>query len=239
MQCVAIIPARGGSKGIPGKNLVPVAGKPLIVHTIEHALAAACISRVIVSTDAEAIAAASREAGAEVVSRPAALAGDTASSESALLHVLETLCATEGYMPDLVVFLQCTAPLRLPYDIDRAVQTLLNAGADSLLSLVPFDRFLWKLGPDGRPRSFTYDYRQRPRRQEYAAGMFIENGSIYVFRPEVLHTTGNRLGGVVAHYVMHPLSAVDIDTPDDLALAGALLADVWPRIVAGAREGRA
>ena len=92
----AIIPARGGSKGIPGKNLRPVAGAPLVAHAIRAARGAPSVDRVIVSTDADAIAAAARAAGAEVVRRPADISGDTASSESALLHALEFLAATEG-----------------------------------------------------------------------------------------------------------------------------------------------
>ena len=124
MHVIALIPARGGSKGIPRKNLQSLAGKPLIAHTIEHARQARSVGRVVVSTDDAEIAAVSKQYGAEVVWRPAAISGDTASSESALLHALEYLQQTEGYESDLLVFLQCTSPLTLPEDIDGTVQAL-------------------------------------------------------------------------------------------------------------------
>lgn len=225
---LAIIPARGGSRGVPRKNIRPLAGRPLLAHTIAHALAARSITRLVVSTDDAEIGAIARQNGAEVIWRPAAISGDTATTESALLHVLDTLQAAGGYTPDLVVLLQCTSPLRLPGDIDQAVETLLESGADSLLSVVPFSRFLWRVGEDGRLQSWNYDYRRRPRRQEYASGLYMENGSIYVMRPRVLREEHNRLGGRIACYVMHPLTAVEIDALEDFALAEAILAGSWP-----------
>src|SRR5262245_2152884 len=117
-SCCAVIPARGGSKGIIGKNLRVVGGKPLIAHTILAARSARCIERVVVSTDDPAIAEASRAFGAEIVWRPSELASDTASSEAALLHALETLAREQQYRPELLAFLQCTSPLTLAEDID-------------------------------------------------------------------------------------------------------------------------
>ncbi|HAM70151.1 MAG TPA: acylneuraminate cytidylyltransferase, partial [Verrucomicrobiales bacterium] len=130
---LAIIPARGGSKGIPGKNIRPVAGKPLVAWSIEHARQAPSISRVVVSTDDDAIAEVSRAHGAEVIRRPAAISGDTASSESALVHALEHLKETEAYDPELVVFLQATSPMRRAGEVQAAIDTLRREGADSLL----------------------------------------------------------------------------------------------------------
>lgn len=222
---LAIIPARGGSKGIPHKNITPLAGKPLIAHTIEQARAASVIARVVVSTDDPAIGQVSQQYGAEVIWRPAAISGDTASSESALVHVLDHLEHTDGYIPELVVFLQCTCPLRRPDDIQKAVQTLLDAEADSLLTLTPFNHFLWHR-PDDQIRSLNFDYLKRPRHQELPP-LYMENGSIYVFKPWVLRETGNRLGGKIVHYEMEPLAAVDIDTPADLALCEAIISSVW------------
>ncbi len=227
---LAIIPARGGSRGVPRKNVRPLAGRPLLAYTIDHALAARRVTRVVVSTDDAEIGTIAARSGAEVIWRPAAISGNTATTESALLHVLDTLQATEGYTPDLVVLLQCTSPLRLPGDIDRAIETLIHSGADSLLSLVPFGRFLWRLGEDGRLQSYNYDYRRRPRRQEYAAGLYMENGSIYIMRPRLLREENNRLGGRIAHYLMHPLTAVEIDQPEDFALAEAIMAGPWPPV---------
>src|SRR4030042_5620005 len=128
---IAIIPARGGSKGIPQKNLKLLAGKPLVAHTIEHALQARHVSRTVVSTDDTKIAQVAQQYKAEVVMRPAELATDTTISELALLHVLSLLEQTEGYAPSLVILLQATSPLREPDDIDNAIDTLHAANADS------------------------------------------------------------------------------------------------------------
>lgn len=216
MKILAIIPARGGSKGIPRKNVRLLAGKPLVAHTIEHACQARSVDRVVVSTDDPEIAVVSEQYGAEVVWRPAEISGDTASSESALLHTLVFLEQTEGYRPDLVVFLQCTSPIRRPEDIDQAVQTLLDEDADSLLSVVPFHHFIWRLVDDqGQP--VDYDYRHRPRRQDRQPE-YMENGSIYVFEPWVLRRFNNRLGGKIALYVMGGWSSVDINTLQDFEL---------------------
>lgn len=215
-EVLAIIPARGGSTGIPRKNLQTLAGKTLVAHTIEAALSARSVNRVIVSTDDTEIAEAARRYGANVVARPPEISGNAASSESALLHVLDHLKNTEGYEPDLVVFLQCTSPIRRPDDIDNAVQTLLDSDADSLLSVSPSHRFLWRV-KDNEVKSVNYDYRHRPRRQEHSPE-YVENGSIYVFKPWVLREFKNRLGGKIALYEMHYWSPFEIDTLEDLAL---------------------
>lgn len=211
-EVVAIIPARGGSKGIPRKNVRLLAGKPLLAYTVEQARAAAAVTRVVVSTDDAEIAAVARRYGAEVIDRPAAISGDTATSESALLHALDALGA-QGVQPELVVFLQCTSPFRAPGDIDAAVATLRARGADSLLSVVPSHAFLWS-ERDGRAAPLNYDYRSRPRRQDRAPE-YRENGSIYVFKPWVLRELGNRLGGAIALYIMDEAQGLDIDGPFD------------------------
>jgi N-acylneuraminate cytidylyltransferase len=218
---LAVIPARAGSKGVPGKNIKPLAGKPLIAHTIEQAHASRHVTRVVVSTDGEQIAEVGRRYGAEIIARPAALSGDEATSESALAHVLDALQGREGYEPELVVFLQCTSPIRLEGDIDRAIEALRAAEADSLLSVVPSHAFLWGIR-DGEVQSLNYDYRSRPRRQDRDPE-YRENGSIYVFKPWVLHEMNNRLGGKIALYEMTPWSSVDIDTIHDFALCEWIL----------------
>lgn len=218
---LAIIPARGGSKGIPRKNVLSVAGKPLVVHSIDQARHARFVSRVAVSTDDDEIARVSEAAGAEVVRRPADISGDKATSESALIHALGTLMASGQYRPDLVVFLQCTSPLRQPGDIDAAISTLLDQKADSLLSVSPSHRFLWA-EKDGQAMSLNYDFHHRPRRQDMAP-QYVENGSIYVFRPDVLLQGGNRLGGKVALHVMDEDASWDIDTPFDMRVAEMLM----------------
>lgn len=221
MTIVAIIPARGGSKGIPGKNIRSLLGKPLLAYTIEHARNTPSIDHVVVSTDSEQIAVVAEEYGAEVIMRPSEISGDEATSESALLHVLDYLKQTDGYEPDLVVFLQCTSPIRKRDDISRALERFYAEEADSLLSVVPTHAWLWRI-ENGHPHSYNFDYRNRPRRQERPAE-YNENGSIYIFKPWVLRRFNNRLGGKIALYEMDPVTNIDIDTPQDLILAECLL----------------
>jgi len=220
-EILCVIPARGGSKRMPRKNLIPVLGRPLIVHTVEQALAAALVGRVVVSTDDSDIAEVTRATGAEVVERPKEISNDEASSEAALLHVLDTLESAQGYVPSLLVFLQCTAPVRSPSDIDEAIRTLLDEGADSLVSVVEKRLFLWTV-KEGRPVPMTYRPEARQRTQDMAP-LYLENGSIYVLKPQVVRETGSRLGGTIAMYCMPEASAVDIDSFDDLRLCEALM----------------
>jgi N-acylneuraminate cytidylyltransferase len=210
----AIIPARGGSKGIPRKNLIEVCGKPLIAYTIEDAQRAPEISEVIVSTDSEEIAVLSKRLGATVVIRPPEISGDLASSESALLHCLDVLRDRQGHDPDLVVFLQATSPVRPVGAISGAIEAMVREQADSLFSASPIHGFVWRMDPGG-PMPLNYDHRSRPRRQNFREHI-EENGSIYVFRPWVLRDEGNRLGGRIVTYLMDPLYAVQVDEPDDL-----------------------
>lgn len=213
---VALIPARGGSKRIPGKNLLTIGGAPLIAHSIRHARAAQCVSEVWVSTDDAAIAAVAVAEGAETIMRPAEIAQDTASSEAALLHALDERRRGGRPEPDLVVFLQCTSPVRRPDDIDRAVATLTEQSADSLFSGCENTRLLWSAGDNGW-QSLNYDYRHRRREQEMDKQV-RENGSIYVFKPWVLRELMNRLGGRIAYYEMDYWSSFQIDTPEHVAL---------------------
>lgn len=227
-KTLAIIPARGGSKGIPRKNLRPLAGLPLIAYSILQARRSPAVSRVVVSTDDPEIARVSMAFGAEVVERPAELAVDTATSESALLHTLEELERREGYRPELVVFLQATSPLRRSNDIEKAVLQLVAEDADSLFSACPVHGFLWRRTET--LSSVSYDYRQRQRRQDLGTEL-LENGSIYVFKPRVLLEQANRLGGRITAYEMDPLDSFQVDEPRDLALLEGLLQLRAPEIL--------
>lgn len=222
-KCLAIIPARGGSKGIPGKNIRIVAGKPLIAHTIEHALKSGVVNRTVVSTDDKKIADVSKQCGAEIVWRPSEISGDTASSEEALIHVLDYLGKKENYEPDLVIFLQATSPLRKPTHINDAVEKLVELKADSCFSAYP-EHFAgrWGINKNGIVRSLNYEISKRPMRQEYPIE-YLENGSMYIFKPWVLRETGNRLGGKIVIYPMNLIYSLQIDTPDDLKLIEHLL----------------
>jgi len=224
MNTLCIIPARGGSKGIPRKNIKPVAGKPLIAWSIQAALASNTINRLIVSTDDDEIAAVSESYGAEIIRRPPELANDTASSESALVHALETLLQREQYEPDLVVFLQATSPYRLATDIDGAVHLLLHKNYDSLFSACP-EHFTgrWRLDDSGCASPVNFDPANRPRRQDRGLE-YLENGSIYVFKPRILKETGARMGGYIGIYPMPAERSFQIDCPEDVHLFGKLLA---------------
>lgn len=226
-QVAAIIPARGGSKGIPGKNLRPLRGKPMVAYAIEAALASRHVDRVFVSTDDPAIAAASVRYGAEVIHRPAELSGDTASSESALIHAIEHLRDTEAYTPDILVFLQCTSPLTLPEDIDGAVGALLDENADSALSAYASHLFLWRRDADGQAAGVNHEKTRRPRRQEREPE-FAENGAVYAMRVPGFLEARHRFFGRTAIYAMPRERSVEVDDPADLELVAALIAARGP-----------
>jgi len=226
---VGIVLARGGSKGIPHKNLVPLAGKPLIAYTLEQARSVAAISRVIVSTDSDEIAGVARQFGAEIVPRPAELSGDTSSSESALIHCLDQLRDAQELEPSLVVFLQPTSPLRSPRHIEEAIATLKEQGADSLFSAGPLQGLAWRLDGD-QLMPVSYDPLHRVRRQD-APEYLTENGSIYVFKPWVLRDLGCRLGGKIAVYRMAALDSFEVDEVEDLPVVEFLLRTRYPELV--------
>ena len=135
--------------------------------------------------------------------------------------MLDELERRESYVPDLVVFLQCTSPIRGDRDIDSAVETLIDTGSDSLLSACRFHRFIWRV-EEGAPASLNYDYRNRQLRQNLSPE-FMENGSIYVFKPWVLRQFDNRLGGKMQLYEMDYFSSFEIDTLDDFRLCEAIM----------------
>lgn len=226
MSICAIIPARGGSKGVPGKNIRLLAGKPLLCWTVEHAARSSRIDRVIVSTDDDAIATTAVSQGAEVVRRPFDISGDRASSESALLHALDALREREGYEPALVVFMQCTSPLRGRRDLDDAIERFLKEDADSLLAVVPIQKFFWHKTEDG-PAALNYEYAARPPHGDLPV-YYHETGSFYIMRPALLRETGLRLGGKIVMYAMAGETAVDIDTEEDFLLAEQAM-HAWQR----------
>ena len=213
MNVIAIIPARGGSKGIPKKNIMSFCGKPLIAWTIMQAKKVLGIKNVYVSTDDDEIQQVSEMYGAVVIRRPDKLASDTASSEEALLHALEQV-EKQGSI-DLVVFLQATSPLRYSDDIENALQFFLKSGGDSLVSCsVVHDFFMWEKSKDGFGKAL-YNFRNRARRQDIEP-RYLENGSIYIFLPSVLLEGKNRLGRKIVIYEMKEWQAYQIDILDDI-----------------------
>lgn len=227
-RVVAVIPARGGSKGVPGKNLRRVAGRSLVERAVDACRAVAAINAVYVSTDDAAIAAAARGAGAEVVERPAELSGDTASSESALLHALDALAGAGGD-PEVVVFVQCTSPFLDPADLDEAVRRVRDGEADAVFAAVPTYEFLWGVGPDGQARGINHDAAYRPRRQDREPH-YRETGAFYVMSVAGFRAARHRFFGRTQVVPVAELSAVEIDHAHDLVLAGALAEALDPRV---------
>lgn len=223
MNNLAIIPARGGSKGLPRKNIKMLAGVPLVAHAIRAAQGARAVSRVVVSTDDAEIGAVAQQYGAEVVWRPADISGDTAGSELALLHVLDTLRESEGYVPDLTVFLQCTSPLTRAEDVDGTVTALVGEDADSALAVTPFFHFLWGLDDAGEATGLNHDKAVRPLRQEREP-QFLETGAVYVMRTEGFLAARHRFFGRTAMYEMPCKRVLEIDEPTDFETAERLLA---------------
>ena len=213
---IAIIPARGGSKRLPQKNLLPVAGVPLLTHSVRHAQHAKRVDHVFVSTDDADIAAAGEAAGAISIRRPASLATDEASSEDAILHAIRVVREEHGIDPGLVVFLQCTSPIRMPDDIDRAIAELEARDLDSIFSAVRFDKLIWT-EQEGELQSLNWDYRHRKREQDMPH-QYEESGSVYVTKPEIYERYRNRIGGRFGVCVCDFWTSRQVDSLEDLAL---------------------
>ncbi|OVE81643.1 hypothetical protein BVY03_03315 [bacterium K02(2017)] len=222
MRIVAIIPARGGSKGIVGKNSKIILNKPLIAWSIEQALSAKQINEVYVTSDSDEILNISKEYGATSIKRPDELASDTSSSEDALKHALTKIDQSNPI--DYVMFLQATSPLRLPHHLDQAIDHLVSKDADSLLSVTPhLDHFYWQRdAKDGQLKSVNYDYKARKPRQQFNE-TYHENGSFYLFKPKILINENNRLGGKIEMYQMDTWCSFQIDELEDFNTCEYLL----------------
>ncbi len=218
-RVVAIIPARGGSKGIPRKNIVELSGKPLVAHTIEYALKSRAIDEIFVSTDDMEIASISEEYGTQVIDRPSSISGDRATTESAIAHALESIKEN----PDIVVLLQPTSPLRPEGSLDQAIKKFIDGSYDSLLSISPTHRFMWSISNDIATPG--YDYLNRKRRQDILLDdtQFIENGSLYVFTRSHFNLSSNRLGGKIGYIVFDEKYSYEIDSSYDLELIKILM----------------
>ncbi len=219
---LAIIPARGGSKGLPGKNVRPLNGKPLIAYTIEAALEAKEISRVLVSTDCDEIAAVSRQYGAEVpFMRPTELAQDDSLAIDNYIYTVDRLGREGGCEIENVVILLPTAPLRNNLDIDSAVQLFRGKNADSVISFyqaphpVQWHRYVDEVGV---LRSFFDDGQRLANRQDEKKA-FLPNGAIYVFKYHVLKNLRVYYTDKTYPYIMPANRSIDIDTVDDFNLA--------------------
>ncbi|MDH2391847.1 acylneuraminate cytidylyltransferase [Streptomyces sp. HNM0663] len=222
MTVLAVIPARGGSKGVPAKNLAPVAGVPLVARAVRACLAAPLVTDVVVSTDDEAIAAAARAAGAEVVLRPAEIAGDTATSESAVLHAMDAHQAMhDGIAADVVLLVQCTSPFLTRDDVQGVAAAVLEDGADSAVTVAPFHGFVWRDETEGSGVGVNHDAACRPRRQDRPQD-FLETGAAYAMKGVGFREAGHRFFGRTALVRTDPARVLEVDDPHDLARARAL-----------------
>lgn len=223
---LAIVPARGGSKAVPRKNIQPVGGRPLIAWTIEAARAARGVERVIVSTDDAEIAEASKGCGADVpFLRPASLAADDTPGTSPILHAVEWLDEHEQYRPTSVIVLQPTSPLRTVDDIDGALAVLERRRCRSVVGVSPTPHHpLWMkcLTDDERLIDFIPEDSSSAVR-EHLPAVYIVNGAIYLVRRDVLMETRALYGDDTWAYVMPPERSLDIDTDWDLHVADLIL----------------
>ena len=224
-RLLALIPARGGSKGIKNKNVAPVCGKPLIAYTIEAALQAACFNDIVVSTDSELIASVALEYGASVpFMRPAHLSSDHAKGEGVVVHALETLAAAHKIY-DLLVYLQPTSPLRRSKDILSCLDYFLDNNLPSLASVSPVQEhplFMRTMDEHGKMQT-VLPQRSDVRRQDLPP-YYIVNGAIYInYTADVL--TGFRGNDNKYGYVFDSTVGFDVNTPADLERVQRLLAD--------------
>ena len=216
-----ILPARGGSKGIPRKNLRAVGGLPLIEWSIRSGQESHHSKAVVVSTDDDEIAQIATLAGALVVSRPAHLATDTSQTELTIAHVLDVVTDADSYSH--IVLLQPTAPIRRVGLVDQAIEKMTHDCSDSLVGVVESSPFIWK-GSTGNA-SPEYDVTQRPMRQSFAASdlSYRETGNIYITTVGAFRNSGCRVSSKTSLFVLNTAEGLDIDTEFDIELADTLL----------------
>ncbi|MDQ6674788.1 MAG: acylneuraminate cytidylyltransferase family protein [Chloroflexota bacterium] len=231
MRVLAVVPARGGSKGIPRKNLQLLGGKPLVAHAVEAGLAAGLVDRVLCTTDDAQIAEVARAAGAEVpFSRPAELAQDGSEDWPVFMHVLAWLDEKQGWRPDLIVNLRPTSPLRTPTHVDGAIRLLLDTGADSVKAVClarQHPHKMWLRQPDGAIEPYLTTPLRLSRGPDVPRAeledVYWQNGVVDVTRREIILEQKVMIGRRVAGLVTHAVDSIDIDTPLDLALAELVL----------------
>jgi len=223
MEILSIIPVRGGSKGIPGKNIKPLCGKPLVSYTIEASLSSKYITRTIASTEDEKIKNVCLEHGAEVIDRPIELAQDTTKTIPVMLQVVGEL-EKQGYVPDVTVLLQATCPLRTNVDIDKAFELFFSNDCDSVFSVMNAgcSHALWRKEHTGGYTGL-YDYRTRPRRQDTNEHyqLYRENGAIYIIKTDVMKKLKDFIGEKPEVFVMPP--CIDIDEASDFERVATIL----------------
>jgi N-acylneuraminate cytidylyltransferase len=221
---LAVIPARGGSKAVPRKNVRPLAGRPLLHYTLDQAAGVPEIDRTVVSTDDPEIEAAALAVGGEALERPAELATDTAPTEWALLHALDRLEA-EGSRFDFIIVLEPTSPFRTPATIRRCMARIVDTGAPSLMTVVETRDNLGRL-EGGRFRPLVPG---APRRRQAREPFYVESSTVYVACVDFLRQTGSLVAEDWVAEIVSNEEAVDINTLIDFATAEALMQAATPR----------
>lgn len=220
-KITALIPARGGSKGIKNKNLRIVGGKKLISYSISSALKSRYIDKVVVSTDSLKIANYSKKNGAIIPGlRPSIYSKDSSSTESVISHYIKNWISED----EIIILLQPTSPIRSSATIDKAITKFFNGKYDSLLSLSKVkNNFIWKL--KGKLSIHKYDIKNRKRRQDIKIedSIFYENGSIYIFSVNKFRKHQNRLFGKIGSIILDKYESIDIDDKDDLKIAKSII----------------
>lgn len=216
LEILSIIPARGGSKGILLKNLLILDGKSLLSYTVNSSLNSKLITRTIVSTNHEKIAKEAINLGVEVIKRPQKISNDKAAIEPVIKHVLGFLKKKENYVPEIIVLLQNTSPLRTSIDVDESLKILLNHNYDSILSVKNSHSFLWEKN-NKYAIPINYDPNKRPNRQDMK-NQFEENGAIYATRTNLFLKSNCRISGNVGLYVMPSEFSYQIDSLFDLSI---------------------
>ena len=213
-KTIALILARGGSRGIPNKNIRNFCGMPLIGWSILQAKNTKNISDVWLSSDDKKILKIAERFGAKTISRPKKLATSTAKGDDAYLHALKFI-EKNAYIPDIIIALQATSPIRESKDLKEGLKKFKRGKYDSLFSsCLADDMLFWKR--DGEKlKSVNYDFRKRPRRQDFK-DYIIENGSFYIFTPEIIRKVKHRLGGKIGTYVMEPWKLFELDELSDI-----------------------
>lgn len=223
MKILALIPARGGSKGVTKKNIRTFNGKPLIASSIGCAKLSKNVDRVMVSTEDEEIASISKEYGAEVpFLRPTELSGDTSQVMDAILYHLDMLKTTENYVPTHLLLLQTTSPLRRPEDIDRAVELLESHNADSLVSVCRTENILFVKDADDRLSILNEDLLKNSNRQELPKYYKLDGCMIYLIKTDVLKKEKSFFAGKLIGYEIERWRAVDLDEPQDFVIGEIL-----------------
>lgn len=225
MSVIAIIPARGGSKGLPRKNLLRVGGIPLIGRAVIAASGAPSMDRVVVSTDDPEISQTARSYGAEIITRPSELATDQATSESAIEHCIKSLNLDPN---SVIVFLQCTSPFTDGADIQKGIDLVVSGRADSVFSAVKSHAFLWKDSGIGGAVGINHDAEnQRARRQDIEPD-YRETGGFYIFKAGIFLREKTRFAGFTKPVEVQKMRDLDIDDEQDFKLA-TTVANLFPR----------